>query len=242
MTASHSGQRREVNARDGSNRLWSRPINVAEVLSGLSKSEADAIMKMSQDQRYARGTYVYELGEHQQGLYLVKAGLIEEFRLGESGNKLPMSLIVPGQLFGLSSVEKHYCCFAEAVEESIVGFLSFEKLEGICRNFPMVAYNLVQLLLGRLGEIEERLELLVFSELRARVAWTLLGLSAVHGLTLAGITHETLAMWAAGSRPKVSQILQELKQAGVLHLARSQIQIRDPIRLAELAKEVAASF
>ncbi len=151
-----------------------------------------------------------------------------------------MNRIVPGQLFGLSSVEKHYCCFAEALEESVVGFLSFEKLEGIYRDFPTVAYNLVKLLTSRLGEIEERLQLLVFSDLRARVAWSLLGLSAIHGSTLSQTTHEVLATWAAGSRPKVSQILKELQQEGILSLARGEIQIRDQARLAEWAKQVSS--
>lgn len=195
-------------------------------------------MKVSQDRRYTRGTYVYELGEHQKGLYLVKAGLIEEFRLTEGGTKLPMGRIVPGQFFGLSSVEKHYFCFAEALDESVVGFLSFEKLESICRDFPTVACNLVQLLMHRVGEIEDRLELLVFSGLRARVAWALLGFSAVHGPTLSGITHEALATWAAGTRPKASQVLEELQQVGILRLARSEIYIRDSKRLAEWAKQV----
>lgn len=240
MSGRHNGRWRGVSVKAVSDQLERRPINVGKVLSGLSDSEAEAIMKMSQDRRYVRGSCVYELGEQQQGLYLVKSGLVEEFRLTESGNKLPMGRITSGQLFGLSSVEKHYCCFAEAVEDSVVGFLSFDKLEDICRNFPTVAYNLVQLLTSRLGEIEERLELLVFSGLRARVAWSLLGLSAVQGTILSRTTHEALATWAAGSRPKVSQILQELQQAGILCLSRGEIRISDTTRLAEWAKQASS--
>lgn len=240
MNAQHTGQWQEVNTGDMLDRFKSRPINISEVLSGLSEAETETIMRFSQDRKYAQGTYIYELGEHQQGLYLVKAGLVEEFRLTESGNKLPMGRIASGQFFGLSSVEKHYCCFAEAVKDSVVGFLPFEKLENICRDFPTVASNLVQLLTSRLGEIEERLELLVFSGLRARVAWSLLGLSAVQGTTLSRTTHEALATWAAGSRPKVSQVLKELQEAGILHLARGEIQICDMPRLVEWAKEASS--
>ena len=236
MSAPHNGRRREVAPGPISDQLKSWPIDVGEILSGLSGSEAEAIMKMTQDRRYQRGTYVYELGEHQQGLYLAKTGLIEEFRLTESGNKLPMSRIVQGQFFGFSSVDGHYCCFAEAIEESVVGFLPFKKLENIYQNFPTVAGNMVQALMWRLGEIEQRLELVAFGKLRARVAWAILGLSAVHGPTLSGTTHEALATWAASSRPKVSQVLEELQQAGILRLARSEIQICDPTRLEEWAK------
>ena len=240
MGKPQSGRQQALVTQDMSDKLQSHPIDATEVFSGLSRSEVETIMKVSQDRRYERGTYVYELGEHQQGLYLVKEGLVEEFRLTEGGNKLPMGRIVPGQLFGLSSVGKHYCCFAEALEESVVNFLSFEKLEDIYRDFPRVASNLVKLLTSRLGDIEERLQLLVFSDLRARVAWSLLGLSAIHGATLSRTTHEALATWAAGSRPKVSQVLKELQQEGVLRLARGEIQIRDLARLAEWAKQVSS--
>ncbi len=240
MSEPQSSRHQELVNQGISDKFQSRPIDITEVFSGLSKSEVETIMKVSQDRRHTRGAYVYELGDHQQGLYLVKAGLVEEFRLTESGSKLPMGRIVPGQLFGLSSVEKHYCCFAEALEESVVGFLSFEKLESIYRDFPTVASNLVKLLTSRLGDIEERLQLLVFSNLRARVALSLLGLSAIHGSTLSRTTHEDLATWAAGSRPKVSQILKELQKEGILILTRGEIQISDPGRLAEWAKEASS--
>lgn len=240
MGESQSDRQQGQVTQDIPDKFQIRPIDVTEVFSGLSKAEIEIIMNQSRDRRHSMGNYVYELGEHQEGFYLVKTGLVEEFRLTEGGNKLPMGRIVPGQLFGLSSVGKHYCCFAEALEESVVGFLSFEKLEGICRDFPMVACNLVKLLTSRLGELEERLQLLVFSDLRSRVAWSLLGLSAIHGSTLSKTTHEALATWAAGSRPKVSQILEELQEEGILTLSRSEIQIRDQARLAEWAKQVAS--
>lgn len=240
MAAEHNRQRREVEAEAISDQLKSRPIDTRQVLSGLSDSETEAVMKMTEDRRYTQGSYVYELREHQQGFYALKTGLIEEFRLSESGDRLPMGRIMPGQLFGFSSVEKHYCCFAEALEESVVGFLSFEKLEDICRDFPTIACNMVQALAGRLGEFEERLELMAFGGLRVRVAWTLLGLFAIHGPILFNTTHDTLATWAAGSRPKVSQVLEELQQAGILRLARGEIHIRDSKRLAEWTKQVSS--
>ncbi len=92
--------------------------------------------------------------------------------------------------------------------------------------------------------VQKRLETqgFVFSDLRARVAWSLLGLSAVHGLTLSRMTHEVLATWAAGSRPKASQVLNELQKAGILRLTRGEIQISDPGRLAEWAKEASSAL
>ncbi|MBI4298944.1 MAG: Crp/Fnr family transcriptional regulator [Chloroflexi bacterium] len=214
-------------------------IDITQVLGGLSDIEVEAILGMTEDKSYTRGTCIFNLGEQQRGLYLVKSGLVEEFRITESGNRLPIGRVMPGRLFGLSSKEGTYCCFTQALDESVVGFLAFPTLEDVCRKYPRVAVNLVELLARRLGEFEERLESLAFSGLRARVSWALLGLSATHGAKLSGITHEALAEWVAGSRPKVSQVLEELQQAGVLHLSRSEIEILDSAGLEDRAKEIA---
>ncbi|MBI2172401.1 MAG: Crp/Fnr family transcriptional regulator [Chloroflexi bacterium] len=211
-------------------------VDLAEVVRGLSSGEAEAVLKLTEDQTYARGTCIFNLGDEQKGLYLVKTGLVEEFRLTEDGNKLPINRSGPGKFLAVASVEGRYCCFAEALEESVVGFLSFPKLEELSRKFPRAAVNLVEVLVRRVGELEERLQLLALSGLRARVAGTLLGLYATQGQRLERVTHEALAAWAASSRPKVSVVLEELEKAGLLRLSRGVIEIRDPDGLKEWAE------
>jgi len=213
-------------------------MNAPERLAKLSSDETEALLRMSKTGPFAPGICIFSLGDPVQGFHFVTKGLIEEFRLTESGEKLPMNRVGPGEIFGLSAVSGCYCCFAEAVEESVVGFLSFEALEELCRRFPKVAVNLVQVLVRRLGEVEDRLELMTFSHLRARVARALLRLHSIHGPQLRGITHETLASWAGSSRPKVSLVLGELQRAGLLQLSRGEIEIRDPAGLESWATKV----
>lgn len=233
---------------DGQPRFSSSPgppqpprMELAEVLEGLSSSEAEAFMQITKDVAYARGAYVFSLGDQQRGLYLVKKGLVEEFRLTEDGNKLPMERTGPGNFLATAAVEGRYCCFAEAVEDSTIGFLPFQKLEEIFKRSPRAAVNLVEVLVRRLGETEERLELLALGGLRARVAGVLLGLYAVQGPHLERVTHEALAAWAASSRPKVSTVLKELEKAGLLRLSRGEIEVLDRARLEEWARHEAAS-
>jgi CRP/FNR family transcriptional regulator len=211
------------------------------VLRGLTAEEAEAVLKTTEDRTYANGASIFSAGDPQTGICLVKQGLVEEFRLTESGAKLPMSRTGTGKLLALASVRGRYCCFAEAVEESVVGVLSFQALEALCRKFPKLAVNLLEVLASRLGEVEDRLELLAFSGLRSRVAWALLGLYGIHGPRLEGVTHEALASWAASSRPKVSMVLEELQQAGLLKLSRGMIELRDPVGLEEWAKQLASA-
>ncbi|MBI2917349.1 MAG: Crp/Fnr family transcriptional regulator [Chloroflexi bacterium] len=216
-------------------------VDLAEVLRGLSSTEADAALKLTEDRTYPGGAYIFNSGDEQHGLYLVKNGLVEEFRLTEDGNKLPINRSGPGKFLAVASVEGRYCCFAEALEESVVGFLSFPRLKELCEKFPGAAMNLIGVLVRRVGETEERLQLLALSGLRSRVAGTLLGLHFTQGPRLERVTHEALARWAASSRPKVSVVLEELEKAGLIRLSRGQIEILNAAGLEEWARQAAAA-
>lgn len=211
-------------------------VDISLVFRGLSRGEAEAILEMMEDKLYPAGACVFQLGEPQKGIYLVKKGLVEEFRLTEDGNRLPMNRVGPGKLLSLSSVKGGYCCFAETIEESVIGLLSFQRLEELSRRHPKVVVNLLRALAERMGEIEQRLEVMALKNLRARVASALLQLCAIQGPSLKGITHETLSNWVASSRPKVSLVLEEAQRAGLLRLSRGAIEVVNPEGLKEWAK------
>lgn len=235
MAEEHSTAKRDF-MPGAENASGVRSISFAEVLSGLSTAEADTIMNLSKDERYASGDYVYRAEETQKGLYLVKIGRVEEFRLTPGGQRLPISQIGLRQFFGLSTGRASYCCFAVATKESIVGFFSFEQLEQIFQAHPKVGVNLLRWYAYRLGEMEERIEELAFSHLRARVAWTLLHLAAAQKAHLVEVTHEALAEWVSGSRPRVTELLQEFQQKGAIYLSRGKIQIQEPAQLEQWAQ------
>ncbi|MFN3973948.1 MAG: Crp/Fnr family transcriptional regulator [Dehalococcoidia bacterium] len=216
--------------------LRSDIIDITLALQGLGSAQMEAILAMMEYRAYSSGACIFQFGEPHRGIYLVKKGLVEEFRLTESGTRLPIDRAGPGELFALSSLEGNYCCSAEAVNDSVIGWLSFQKLEDICGKYPRFAMNLVRILTKRLGEVEERLEDLALKTLRARVASALLQLYAVQGPSLKPITHEALSEWAVSSRPKVSMVLEEAQRAGLIQLSRGEIQIVNPAGLQEWAK------
>ncbi len=146
---------------------------------------------------------------------------------------MPVSRITPGQFFGFASVQSAYCCFAQATEESTVWFISFLDMEKIFQNYPKLAVNLLRWLAFRLAEMEERVETTTYNYLKARVARQLLKLSRSQSSSLVNITQEELSLWALGSRPKVSIILQEFQDAGAVTLSRGKILIRNQALLED---------
>lgn len=212
-------------------------VDLTRVVKGLSEQDAEAFVKLARDRALPAGTPVYAPGDRQQGFWIAKKGLVEEYRVTPSGDRLPINRVAPGQIFGFASTGGRYCCFAETLEESVLGFLGFNAMEEAWRTIPRAASNLIELLATRLGDLESRLELLAFSGLRYRVAWTLLALSTTRGLRLTGITHEELAEWVVASRPKVSQVLEELQAVGLLVLSRGEIEIVRPLDLEDWASQ-----
>lgn len=210
-----------------------RMISAREIFSGLSADDIEAILAQGKRYRHLAGGYVYQLEEKQAGLYFLKEGAIEEFRLTSEGQKLPVSRITPGQFFGFASVQSAYCCFAQATEESTVWFISFLDMEKIFQNYPKLAVNLLRWLAFRLAEMEERVETTTYNYLKARVARQLLKLSRSQSSSLVNITQEELSLWALGSRPKVSIILQEFQDAGAVTLSRGKILIRNQALLED---------
>lgn len=219
--------------------LGLRDIKGEDIFSGLSPGDIVSIMSAGKPQKYHEESYIYRAEERQEGLYFLKTGQVEEFRLTNDGRILLLSRIGPGQFFGVATSRLGmYCCFAQATAESEMIFFSFGQLERICNDYPLVAINLVKWIARRLGDVEERFQAISFSHLRARVAQSLLELSRSQGSAHIDVTQETLSTWLPASRSRVSLILQELQHIGSIRLTRRRVEILDMKLLSELAWEV----
>lgn len=215
-------------------------VTEADTFLGLSSSAVADVLAHGRPEAVTEGSYVYEMGQTQDGVYFLKAGIVEEFRVTPEGQKLLIRRVGPGQFFGVaSSGLGNYCCFAQAKTECEAVFMSFRQLESICKSHPQVVINLLRWFAGRLGEVEERFEAISFERLRARVARSLLNLVQSQGSKTINVTQETLSTWLPASRPKVSQALQHLQQLGAIRLYRGRIEVIDENLLQRESVEAA---
>ena len=113
---------------------------------------ATLYQRMSQ-RKYAKGQLIYLQDEPTPGLFLLRQGSVQVYRMTSNGKRLELATIHAGTFFGevpLLGEATHYAS-AEAVEDVVVGILSRAQLEQIIRDWPVVGLRLISELSRRIN-------------------------------------------------------------------------------------------
>jgi CRP/FNR family transcriptional regulator, cyclic AMP receptor protein len=208
------------------------------LLTSPAGDELLALAERTELQRLAR-RQTSLLDEHDEMVWVVLSGGVKLCRVGALGGRLVEAILGPGDLFGrLSKGGAASVLEVESLEASELAVLPRQSLEALLRRHPELAYSVVQELEDRQQRLVRRLESLVFKDVRARVAETLLELARGHGPCQHGfavdvrINQQDLAELVGATRQMVNRILGELsrdlylqrvgKVICVLHLERLQ--------------------
>ena len=90
-----------------------------------------------------RGTHIFRMGDSFDTLYSVRSGAVKTYRLTEDGEQQVTGFYLPGDLFGLESVEADvYASNAVALDTSCICAFQFDRLEALCRSSREVAYRI----------------------------------------------------------------------------------------------------
>jgi len=158
-------------------------------------------------------------------LHLLLEGELASFELTAGGKQLLMEIIEPGGIAGLLWVAGLHGPFTEARRRSVVLSLSRSDLDGLLDEEPVIARNLLQLILHRLERREEQLHSLAHREPTRRLARQLLALGDYlgereedHVVLRARLTHQALADMLGLRRETVTLHLHVLERAGAVRL------------------------
>jgi CRP-like cAMP-binding protein len=210
-----------------------RNLNPAEI------SELDRLVTVIS---CSPGRILYRPGETGSILFLLKTGRVQLYHLSADGRKLITATLTEGACFGEMPLigQDTHSSFAEAVEESQIGFMNGHDVEHLLARKPEVACALLKVLGARMAQIEAQLIDATFKSTPARLATLLLQLARSpegdgKGLVVDGLSHEELAERLGVYRETVSTALRELREAGAIELGRKHITISEPALLAEIA-------
>ena len=160
------------------------------------------------------------LDEADDRVWIVLEGGVKLCRVGLAGKRLVEAILEPGDVFGRISAGAERASYeVEALEASRIAALARGQFEPLLRRHPDLAYCVVQELEDRQRRLVRRLEALVFKDVRARVAETLLELTREHGEPCPHgfaidlrISQEDLAELVGASRQMVNRVLGELQR------------------------------
>jgi CRP-like cAMP-binding protein len=172
-------------------------------------------------------------------LFLVRQGQVQLYRISPEGKKLVIAALGAGAIFGEMALlgQQMHNAFAEAMEDSVILVMSRADLERLILNKPILGLRMLEITGRRLSDAESRLEDMAFKGIPARLASLLLRLAAERDTDeITGLTHQDLAETIGTYRETATQVLNDMKMAGIIEIGRKRIKILDRPRLLELAR------
>lgn len=190
-----------------------------------------------------RGTHIFRMGDAFDTLYSVRSGAIKTYRLTENGEQQVTGFYLPGDVFGLDSVEtESYASNAVALDTTCICAFSYERLKSLCKSSSEVNGRLAGRLSERIREGERIFMVLGHKTADERMAWFLMELSkkqerlglCPHDINLL-MPRTDISSYLMLAVETVSRVLTRLQAAGVIDVNRNRIVIDDPEELARLS-------
>lgn len=210
-----------------------RRLNLFEEMTDAEVEEVSHKLVMSE---CVGGCQVY-LGRPDR-IYLLKSGRVRLYRLSRDGIQVTTAVLVPGQLFGTTSLfgEAADNDHAEALEDSYICEASAPEFLGIMSRHPLLMAKVMMALARHLFRLERTVEQLVHESVETRLARYLLseldaGEVRTDGVVLPAQTREELAASVLCTRESVSRTLSRWSRAGIIGPDGRRIVVRDVARL-----------
>lgn len=210
-----------------------------EIFQDLSAREMEELDRITTMSTVRKGKVFYRPEETGEVLFILKKGRIQLYRISPEGKKLVIASLGPGTLFGEMALlgQQMHNTFAEATEDCLICVMSRQDLERLILNKPQIALRVLEITGRRLRDAEERLETMAFKGIPARLAALLLGLAEdLDTLEITGLTHQDLAETVGTYRETATQVLNDLKNQGLIDIGRKRITILDVEGLTEIAE------
>jgi len=203
--------------------LWY--LNTNKLFAGLSEEKRAGMANMLRPVNIKKKSFIYNMGDSAEKIYILKEGRIKITRLTEDGKELTIDILEAGDIFGEMAIagEQERETNAEALEDSFIcamGKLDFERF--IAEN-PGLSMSITKLFGSRLRKVESRLENLIFHDVRSRLLSLFDDLGEKYGedtglgkkITI-HLSHQEIANLIGATRETVTLELNNLKREGKL--------------------------
>jgi CRP/FNR family transcriptional regulator len=210
------------------------------VFKSLKEEELAIFNQRTVLKRYRKKEFVYLPFEEKQNIYFIKKGNVEIGYLDDDGKELTLDILGEGDIFGQFLGFGFSKGYARALDEAIICYIRKNEFEYFLQKYPRLTYKLLKLLTLKINSIENKLQDLVFKDVKTRICQQLLRLYQKSGNQKNGkiripLTHQDVAKLVGSTRETASVCLAELKKDGIISYQRRRIFIHS---LNELLKQV----
>ena len=210
-----------------------------ELVAGIRGDQLSEILDAAKARRIAAGQIILREGASPTHLFLLKSGRAKLYRLARSGDEVLLSLLTPGDSFGLGSLLARpvsYIGTAETTRDCELLVWEQARIRRLARKYPRLAENSLGIVLRYLAAHFDRLFNLVAFTASERLVHTILHLGKKTGTVVpTGVeisaTNEELAAHANVSAFTVSRLLNRWTRTGAVKKSRRKVFVRSPEKL-----------
>ncbi len=233
-----SGRLRARSTAHDTAELKRQYLSAVDIFRDLSQQQLKDVEQIFRMTTVPKGRIVFQPDETGEGLFILKSGGVQVYRISPEGKRFVVSTVEPGTFFGEMAFlgQSMYGSFAETTEASVLCVMSRYDIEQLLQRYPAVAVRMMQALSQRLSEAETQLEDLALKSLASRLATYILRHTGEDARQMLGLTHNDLAERVGTSRETATQALNELKADGLIAIGRKRIEILDREGLEAIAE------
>ncbi|MET0277580.1 MAG: Crp/Fnr family transcriptional regulator [Pseudorhodoplanes sp.] len=189
----------------------------------------------------AKGTTIFSKGETGSSLFAVLEGQVKVVSFSAQGKNAVFNILGPGDIFGEIALLDGGERTADVTTISDCKLLVIERRDflPLVHSRPDVAQRLIEVLCMRLRNTSRQVEEVMFLELPAKLANTLLRLNAAalaEGKNKIALTQSEIAQVIGASRESTNKQLREWEERKWLRLERGGLVILSPEKLTRITE------
>lgn len=205
-------------------------------LAGLSSAESANVLAAATVRQFAAKAVVVSQGNPADYLYLLAKGRMRYFSLTQTGQKLLLRWLGPGDVFGgaaLLAWPSSYLVSVETLHNSEAWAWKRDAIRQLASRYPKILENALEIASQYLTFYVSAHIALVCHDARQRTAEILLNLANTIGHPVRGgveieISNEELANTANVTLFTASRLLSEWRRQGAIHKSRRKILLHSP--------------
>lgn len=217
-------------------KLWY--LKNLDLFKGMKSAEMKILDDITVMQNYNKKEYIYFSLEDVDKVYIIKEGNVEIGYLDESGKELTIDILGAGEFFGTILGKGSPGGYARAVNRALLCIMSRQDFEEFLQRFPAMSLRVLKLMGFKINVLENKLQNLVFKDIKTRICDLLFSLykksgDPERGIIKVPLTHQDIANLVGCTRETASLNLSELKKEGVISYEKKRIKILSRERLRQ---------
>ena len=188
---------------------------------------------------FSKGDIIYEEGNNSNFVYLIRKGVVKNFKFDHDGKELTTNLFQEDELFGFTSFTQNvpYQESATAIKDCELVAVSKQELKEVLDNNHKITLELVQMLSDNLSGAREQLLDMAYSSVNRKTASTILKfaekLNNKSGESIK-ISRNDLASVAGIATETLIRTLSSFKKEGLIEIEARNIKILDIQKLQQI--------